>query len=272
MLDRVPCRAPPATGWSDRPVRWLFVVLGTLVLIAGCSREAPVPAPAAPSAAAAPVVVGFGTPLRLPDGVGVLLGAPRVYVPARRPGPSAPDRLLQLPVTVIDASPAAYPIARTSVLVTFDGRPGTPIPLDEPPEIVAPGSTTLLPGQTGSFDLLFRVPPAGTDVVAAVTDQPGSTPVFVRGPSPAPPATTTTPPPSKTPTSSTAPTTTRSSSSGDTGAGCGPRAAARGAFNPGCPEYQGYLDPGRAAGRGPTSGDIQHAYGCKQGYIPASEC
>jgi hypothetical protein len=42
-------------------------------------------------------------------------------------------------------------------------------------------------------------------------------------------------------------------------------------FNPACAEYQGYLDPG-GPGRGKTSGEIQQEYGCKQGYIPKSEC
>jgi hypothetical protein len=58
----------------------------------------------------------------------------------------------------------------------------------------------------------------------------------------------------------------------DTGTGCGGRAVARGVFNPACSEYQGYLDPGRAAGRAPSSGDLQHDYGCQKGYIPKSEC
>jgi hypothetical protein len=58
----------------------------------------------------------------------------------------------------------------------------------------------------------------------------------------------------------------------DTGTGCGHRAVARGVFNAACAEYQGYLDPGRAAGRAPSSGDLQHDDGCQKGYIPKSEC
>jgi hypothetical protein len=58
----------------------------------------------------------------------------------------------------------------------------------------------------------------------------------------------------------------------DSGPGCAQRAMAAARFNPACGEYQGYLDPGRSAGRGPTSGEIQHAYGCAQGYIPKSQC
>jgi hypothetical protein len=53
---------------------------------------------------------------------------------------------------------------------------------------------------------------------------------------------------------------------------CGERAVERGVFDPTCSEYQGYLDPGTSAGRGPTSGEIQEQYGCQQGYIPQSEC
>jgi len=54
-------------------------------------------------------------------------------------------------------------------------------------------------------------------------------------------------------------------------AGCAARAMAAGKFDPSCPEYQGYLDPG-GPGRGPTSGDLQHQNGCQQGYIPRSQC
>ncbi|MFC4948584.1 hypothetical protein [Pseudonocardia sp. GCM10023141] len=54
--------------------------------------------------------------------------------------------------------------------------------------------------------------------------------------------------------------------------GCAARAMATGRFDPGCAEYQGYLDPGTAGGRAPTSGEIQQENGCKQGYIPADQC
>lgn len=59
---------------------------------------------------------------------------------------------------------------------------------------------------------------------------------------------------------------------GDVGPGCGQRAVDAGRFNPACAEYQGYLDPGRAGGRPANSGDLQHDWGCQQGYIPESEC
>lgn len=54
--------------------------------------------------------------------------------------------------------------------------------------------------------------------------------------------------------------------------GCGQHAVSAGQFDPSCAEYQGYLDPGTVAGRAPTSGEEQHAWGCQQGYIPESEC
>jgi hypothetical protein len=68
-------------------------------------------------------------------------------------------------------------------------------------------------------------------------------------------------------------TTARASRpTGDTGPGCGYRAVTRGVFNAACSEYQGYLDPGRAAGRQPSSSDLQHDDGCQKGYIPKSDC
>ncbi|MGH3632311.1 MAG: hypothetical protein ACRDRL_33350 [Sciscionella sp.] len=57
-----------------------------------------------------------------------------------------------------------------------------------------------------------------------------------------------------------------------TSTGCAAAAMAVGKFDPSCAEYQGYLDPGTRAGRAPNSGDIHHQYGCKQGYIPKSQC
>jgi hypothetical protein len=54
--------------------------------------------------------------------------------------------------------------------------------------------------------------------------------------------------------------------------GCAQAAMAAGRFDPSCGEYQGYLDPGTSAGRAPSSGEIQYAYGCQQGYIPKSQC
>lgn len=43
-------------------------------------------------------------------------------------------------------------------------------------------------------------------------------------------------------------------------------------FDPSCSEYQGYLGPGTAAGREPTSGEIQAQYACEQGLIQRSQC
>lgn len=53
---------------------------------------------------------------------------------------------------------------------------------------------------------------------------------------------------------------------------CAERAMAVGKFDPNCPTYQGYLDPGTIAGRGPTSGEVQSEYWCQQGRIPESQC
>lgn len=58
----------------------------------------------------------------------------------------------------------------------------------------------------------------------------------------------------------------------DTAPGCGGRAVDAGVFNPGCTEYQGYLDPGTRGGRAPSSGELQMQNGCKQGYITGPQC
>ncbi|WP_339122680.1 hypothetical protein [Pseudonocardia sp. D17] len=58
----------------------------------------------------------------------------------------------------------------------------------------------------------------------------------------------------------------------DAAPGCGERAVAAGRFDPSCAEYQGYLDPGTRAGRGPTSGDVQLQNLCRTGQAPASDC
>ncbi|MEV1295422.1 hypothetical protein [Pseudonocardia sp. NPDC049635] len=54
--------------------------------------------------------------------------------------------------------------------------------------------------------------------------------------------------------------------------GCAQRAMTAGQFDPLCDEYQGYLDPGAAAGRAPTSGETQMQYACEQGLVPESDC
>jgi hypothetical protein len=58
----------------------------------------------------------------------------------------------------------------------------------------------------------------------------------------------------------------------DSGPGCGQRAVAAGRFDAACAEYQGYLDPGAAAGRAPTSGERQLQEACRQGWVPRAEC
>jgi hypothetical protein len=79
----------------------------------------------------------------------------------------------------------------------------------------------------------------------------------------------TTPAPTTTAAPTTAkyvpPTTTRAPvpKAATSTAGCAARAMAVGRFDPSCPEYQGYLDPG-GAGRGPTSGEIQSQYARQQ--------
>lgn len=55
-------------------------------------------------------------------------------------------------------------------------------------------------------------------------------------------------------------------------AGCARQAMTAGRFDPACSEYQGYLDPGTVAGRGPTSGELQMQYACEQGLVPESDC
>jgi hypothetical protein len=68
----------------------------------------------------------------------------------------------------------------------------------------------------------------------------------------------------------TAPVRRKTSSPGS--AGCGQRAVTAGTFNPSCREYQGYLDPGTAGGRAPSSGELQLQYLCQTGQAPKSEC
>jgi hypothetical protein len=65
--------------------------------------------------------------------------------------------------------------------------------------------------------------------------------------------------------------TAKKKSMAPTGPGCASKAITANKFHPTCPEYQGYLDPG-GPGRGKTSGEVQHEYGCEQGYIPKEEC
>lgn len=111
-------------------------------------------------------------------------------------------------------------------------------------------------------------------VIASACSSPAA-PALVAGPSPLPAARAAAPPgapplvPNPAPTSA-APTSTRttratpskrpSTTTKKSSAGCGQRAVAAGKFDPSCSEYQGYLDPGRAGGRGPSSGDLQSEY------------
>ncbi len=61
----------------------------------------------------------------------------------------------------------------------------------------------------------------------------------------------------------TRPATAVTVSKVDTGSGCGLRAVMAGKFNPACAEFQGYLDPGVSAGRGPNDTDIQNCTAVK---------
>lgn len=133
------------------------------------------------------------------------------------------------------------------------------------PGLSAPG----LPARDLSAPVVAPVAPAPLAAASPVTARPT--------PSTAPSTATST-------ATSTAPATTRPRAAADddrspargtrasSSSGCGQRAVDAGRFDASCAEYQGYLDPGRAAGRGPSSGDLQFEYGCEQGYIPEDEC
>ncbi len=124
--------------------------------------------------------------------------------------------------------------------------------------------------------IAVAVTPSDAEPVV-VAPVPAAAPVIT------PPAPAVVPAPARTaeasPTRSAAPSTTtkrsrtaaprtktRSSTS------CADAAMQAGQFDPSCSQYQGYLDPGTAAGREPTSGEIQAQYACEQGLIPRSEC
>lgn len=102
----------------------------------------------------------------------------------------------------------------------------------------------------------------GEEPVAPAATPPPATSAAPTSLSPTPVTTAPAPPPS---------TSTGRSTPADSRPGCGQRAVDAGKFNPQCPEYQGYLDPG-GPGRGDTSGDLQREYACEQGYLPESEC
>lgn len=117
--------------------------------------------------------------------------------------------------------------------------------------VFRPHFQTTLPGWAIAYT------PSAPTTTYEPTTEPTTAPTTTRAP-----ATTTRAP---------ATTTQAPASKPNSTAGCAARAMAAGKFDPSCPEYQGYLDPG-GPGRGPTSGDLQHQYGCQQGYIPRSQC
>ena len=222
----------------------------------------------------------FGAPVTFPDGIEVRAEAPRVYRTKNGYGPSVPKQVLQVPITATNRSSRPFEPPKVRWTATFNGQPDTAnLALSEPPEVTLAGGV-LLPGQSQSFDQLYPVPAQPADLVLTAQEitapgQLSGAPVYYRGPTPtAAPATSSRAPSSTRATTRAAtPSTTRSrSSTADTSAGCGGRAVARGVFNPSCSEYQGYLDPGKAAGRAPSSGDIQTQYACEKGLIPASQC
>ncbi len=206
-------------------------------------------------------------------------------------GSAARGQLLQIHVILVNGSAQAYAMTgpqAVDLVATVNGQPSGSQTVDDPPAVVV-AAGTLLPGQTQSFDSLYALPPQPAELVITATDRAASPEAVVyRAETPTVPTTTadvsasagpsTTPLPSTTRPQQTTtvrptPTTTTKApvQKADSGPGCAGRAMAASKFNPSCPEYQGYLDPG-GPGRGPTSGEIQHQNGCKAGYIPASQC
>ena len=113
------------------------------------------------------------------------------------------------------------------------------------------------------------LPPAAT-TPAVTTPTTSATEVATLDPAPSTAALA----PTSTSTSTPAPTTkTPAKPKPRSTTGCAARALAAGRFDPTCPEYQGYLDPGSRAGRGPTSGEVQTRWwNCKEGLLPKSQC
>ncbi len=272
------------------------VAIGVLALGAAGCGSAPPATPATsvtvtttPSATAIETVA-FGQPHRFRDGIAVTLDAPRVYQRSQTAGSAARGQLLQIHVMLVNGTAQAYAMTgpqAVDLVATVNGQPSASQTIDDPPAVVV-AAGTLLPGQTQSFDSLYALPPQPAELVITATDRAASPEAVVyRAETPTVPTTTanvsasavptTTPRPSttraqETTTARPTPTTTKAPvQQADSGPGCAGRAMAASKFNPSCPEYQGYLDPG-GPGRGPTSGEIQHQNGCKAGYIPASQC
>lgn len=275
--------------------------IGVLALgAAGCGSATPatpttsVTAAATPSATNATETVAFGQPHRFRDGITVTLDAPRIYQRSQTDGSAPRGQLLQIHVTLVNGTTQAFAMTgpqAVDLVATVNEQPSGSQIVNDPAAVVA-AAGTLLPGQTQSFDSLYALPPQPAELVITATDRAASPEAVVyRAQTPTVPTTTvnvapsavpsTTPPPStirprQTTTARPTPTTTTTTTKApvqktDSVPGCAGRAMAASKFNPSCPEYQGYLDPG-GPGRGPTSGEIQHQYGCKAGYIPASEC
>lgn len=258
---------------------WAAGLLAVVLVASGCGDGSGDAIPAAPTTAAAAAPLAFGAPFTFGDGIEVRAEAPRVYRTKNDYGSSVPKTVLQVPITLTNRSPGPFEPPKVRWTATFNGQPDNNLAVSEPPEVTLAGGV-LLPGQSQSFDQTYPVPVQPADMVLTAEEitapgQLSSASVFYRGTTPAAAAaaTSTTRTTTTKSTKAAAPSSTRSrSSSADTGPGCGQRAVARGVFNPSCAEYQGYLDPGKAAGRAPSSGDLQTQYACEQGQLPASEC
>lgn len=112
-------------------------------------------------------------------------------------------------------------------------------------------------GVSNLFEWAFPGPGgAATSQPTIAVPAPSTTAVYV------PPATTQYAPPAPETSTRRVPAPTQAPATSST-KGCAAAAMAAGRFNPSCPEYQGYLDPG-GPGRGPTSGDIQSQYAKQQ--------
>lgn len=136
------------------------------------------------------------------------------------------------------------------------------LPPDTAGKVVYAATLSYCPAYRAAFDNLLALRHGGLAGAAVTGAQPSVSPSTRTRITSSPRA----------PTRSSERSSTSRRAGADTSPGCGQRAVARGRFNPSCQEYQGYLDPGRAGGRGPSSGDLQTEYGCQQGYIPESEC
>jgi hypothetical protein len=127
-------------------------------------------------------------------------------------------------------------------------------------------AVTVAVAPAGAGPRVADVVPVTAPVVAPTTASPAPpAPTRTASPSNSGTATRSAAPTKRSRTAKPKPATRRTTS-------CAERAMQAGRFDPSCSEYQGYLDPGTAAGREPTSGEIQMQYACEQGLVPRSQC